>query len=408
MTDMDESDKRQADGESLSSEIPSGKGNILVIGNSGVGKSTLINAVLGEDIAAAQFGTEGTTKELKLYESDLVPFRVIDTVGFEPSFWKRRAAIQAVKKWSQESAKAEKNDTQINVIWFCVDGTAGKLFPETIGNLQRATNMWPSVPIIVVITKSYSVPDREKNIELVNKAFASMKRSKPADVIPVVASTFTLNDVAYAPPEGISELIDATNDLLPDGRRAAQKDISRFKLNRKRALAQTVIVAGTASGAVVGAIPIPFPDAALLTPLEVAEVNALAKIYGIKQDEDSQKFFNSIIEVGAASVVAKTVLQALKAVPGIQIGAAALNAVIAAAIVAAMGEGSSYIFEQIYLGNKSVEDVDWVKKVMEARMTNDFLEKLLAAISGLGKNATPQRIAQVVSSLFSATATKKD
>jgi uncharacterized protein (DUF697 family)/GTPase SAR1 family protein len=408
MTDMDEGDKRQADSESLSPEIPSGKGNILVIGNSGVGKSTLINAVLGEDVAEAHYGAVGTTKELKLYDSESVPFRVIDTVGFEPSSWKSRAAVQAVKKWSRDSAKAGKNDTQINAIWFCVEGTSSKLFDETIKNLQRATSMWPSVPFVVVITKSYSVPDREKNIELVNQAFASPKRSKPAAVIPVVAATFTLNDLAYAPPEGIAELIDETNNLLPEGRKAAQKDISRFKLNRKRALAQTVIVAGTTGGVVVGAVPIPFPDAIILAPLELTEIKALAKIYGIKQDEDSQKFFNSIIEVGAASVVAKTVLQALKAVPGIQIGAAALNAVIAAAIVAAMGEGASYVFEQIYLGNKSVEDVDWVKKVMEARMTNDFLEKLLAAVSGLGENATPQRIAQVVSSLFSATATKKD
>lgn len=44
------------------------KGNVLVIGNSGVGKSTLINAVLGEQVAKTSWGTEGTTKELKIYE----------------------------------------------------------------------------------------------------------------------------------------------------------------------------------------------------------------------------------------------------------------------------------------------------------------------------------------------------
>ena len=44
------------------------KGNVLVIGNSGVGKSTLINAVLGEDVAKTGWGTNGTTDRLEIYE----------------------------------------------------------------------------------------------------------------------------------------------------------------------------------------------------------------------------------------------------------------------------------------------------------------------------------------------------
>lgn len=76
------------------------RGNVLVIGNSGVGKSTLINSVLGEERAETGWGTAGTTKELKIYENDDIPFRIIDSVGFEPSFINKHKAIHAVKKWS--------------------------------------------------------------------------------------------------------------------------------------------------------------------------------------------------------------------------------------------------------------------------------------------------------------------
>ena len=104
------------------------RGNVLVIGNSGVGKSTLINAVLGEEKALTGYGTTGTTDKLEIYESEKLPFRVIDTIGFEPTFMKEQMAINAVKKWSKNSAKEGMEDTQINVIWFCVDGTSRKLF----------------------------------------------------------------------------------------------------------------------------------------------------------------------------------------------------------------------------------------------------------------------------------------
>ena len=40
------------------------KGNVLVIGNSGVGKSTLINAVVGEQVAVTARGTAGQTNRL--------------------------------------------------------------------------------------------------------------------------------------------------------------------------------------------------------------------------------------------------------------------------------------------------------------------------------------------------------
>ena len=46
------------------------KGNVLVIGNSGVGKSTLINAVVGEQVAVTGRGTAGQTNRLEIYGED--------------------------------------------------------------------------------------------------------------------------------------------------------------------------------------------------------------------------------------------------------------------------------------------------------------------------------------------------
>ena len=373
-------------------------GNVLVIGNSGVGKSTLINAVLGENVAETCFGTHGTTQTLKIYESEEIPFRIIDTIGFEPSFIKEMQAINAVKKWSVDSAKKGNENSKINVIWFCVDGTSTKLFPKTIEDLSRATSMWQSVPVIVVITKSYAIPDRQLNIDMVNHAFANQKRyaKNLRKVIPVVASTYVLNDTAFAPPEGITELIDATNELMPEGIKAGNEDIAKFNLNRKRALAHGVVGAATTAAVVIGAVPIPFADALLLTPIEIALVNGLAQIYGISKNEESKRFFSSIVEVGTVGVAAKALIGALKAIPGIAIGASVLNAIIAGSIVGALGEGSIYVFEQVYLGKKSMSDIAWVQKVIEEKFSPKLKETINAIVEQVALNPNQKDIVGVI------------
>ncbi len=374
------------------------KGNVLVIGNSGVGKSTLINAVLGEEKAKTGWGTKSTTSKLDIYESEQLPFRLIDTVGFEPSLIKGQMAINAVKSWSKRSAKEGHTDNQINVIWFCVEGTSSKLFDQTIKSLSRATAMWESVPVIVVITKSYSVPDREKNKDMVNSAFEKQKRYSKnfKEPIPVVAETYKLSETAFAAPEGITELIDVTNELMPEGVRAAANDIHKFKIRRKRALAQSVVATSTVAAASVGAVPIPFADAAILAPLEITEINALASIYGIRNNEKSKQLLDSIVEVGTVSAAAKATISGLKCIPGINLGASVLNAVIAGSIAATIGEGSIYVFEKIYTGEKSVEDIEWVKNVIESKFSPQFIEKVTEALKQVADSGNIKEIGTVV------------
>lgn len=381
------------------------EGNVLVIGNSGVGKSTLINAVLGEDRAETGWGVAGTTGELKLYKAkaEEISFRVIDSVGFEPSLAKELRAINSVKKWLRDSTKKGNENNQINVIWFCVDGTAAKLFPRAVSALSRATALLPSVPVVVVITKSYAIPDRQKNIQMVKEAFANQKRFSEVirEIIPVVASTFVLNETAFAPPEGIAELIDTTNELMPEGIKASKEDVSSFILKRKRVLAHGTVGVATAGAVVVGAVPIPFADGLVLAPLEITEVNALARIYEIDKNEQSKLLFKAIIEMGTVSVAAKTAISGLKAIPGINLAASVINAIIAGSFAAALGEGSIYVFEQIYLGKKNVSDIEWVKKIMETKFSKQFIDTANSVLGKISDDTDKSSIAKTILGAFS-------
>lgn len=241
---------------------------------------------------------------------------------------------------------------------------------------------------------------------MVHNAFAQQKRyaKNLKAVIPVVAQTYTLNDTAFAPPEGIMELIDATNAVLPEGMKAAEKDIASFKLKRKRAMAQSVITASTAAGGAVGAIPLPFADAAILVPVESGLVTALRKIYGIPDGDDAQKIMDTILEVGTASIAAKAAISALKAIPGVNLAGEVINAIVAAAIVAAIGEGSAFVFEKVYLGEMSAKDVDAIRNLIEQKLDNEFVRKVTEVIedfagSDQGKNSLKDLAGNLVKTL---------
>ena len=381
------------------------KGNVLVIGNSGVGKSTLINAVLGEEAekkAITGRGIKGTTLDLEIFENEGISFRLIDTIGFEPGFFKERKAVNAVKHWSKESTKAGKEDSRINVIWFCVDGTSSKLFPKAIDSMMNATSMWKNVPIVVVITKSYSEPEREANKQMIRDAFAARKKyvDRLNQIIPVVAEPYTLREGVYAPPEGITELIELTNKLLPEGFKAAEQDVRNYNLIRKRALSQTVVSVATLAGITIGGVTLPFADAMILTPTETLEIESIAKIWDIRKNDQSKALLDTIVDAGTVGAAGKLLAGSLKAIPVINVGTAVVNAFIAGSIVFALGECSSYIFEQIYMGKKSISDIEWVKKILEEKMTKSVLEDITKALKNLPENADKNQIMDLILKVF--------
>ncbi|MBO4863001.1 MAG: 50S ribosome-binding GTPase [Eubacterium sp.] len=346
--------------------------NVVVIGNSGVGKTTLIRTLLADQ----DFQTE-ITKELRLYDSRSLGFRLIDTIGFEYGYINQVKAVNAIKKWSKDSIKTNDLNRQINMIWYCIDGTSKRFAKRNVDMFIKSTSVWKSVPIIVVITKSYSKIEREENVRMVQEAFANNAKTDMnlKAIIPVVASTYQIDENVNVVPYGLDDLLMATSFYLPEGKTAAQHDIGRFKLNQKRMMSHSLVGASTLAAATIGLSPIPFSDGALLTPLEIGEIKSLSKMYEMQFDEKSN-LFQTIIEAGAAGVIGKTALSVLNTIPGINLAAEVLNAIVAGTIVAALGEGCIYVFEKIYLGEKSPDDIEWVKKSMESEVLKKLMSRL--------------------------------
>lgn len=353
------------------------KGNVLILGNSGVGKSTLINAIYKSNVAeVANATTEGVTKKLQVYDKKSMPFRLIDTVGFEPGFLRNFFIIREVKQYTKNIAKKDNNQEYINMIWFCIDGTSPRLFNKTINDFIGAIKGWKSIPIIIVITKSYSSEDTKANINVVKSVVEKRKiNDRVVGIIPVVAEQYVIDDGIYKEPFGLDKLIECTNNNMPEGMRAAKRDVESFILEKKNMSAHVSIFLSTTAGIAVCAIPLPLPDAAPLTAIEGFEIETIANIYGLKEQFKKTGIMQYIIEAGTIAIVGKQLANILKAIPGINLAASVINSIVGGSIVAVIGKVTQYSCEQVYRGDRTIDDVDWIKKLVDNEFSKGIQSK---------------------------------
>ena len=130
--------------------------SIIIIGKSGVGKSTLINCILKEKLAK-----EGVGKRITIvnaaYQNKIIPFlRLIDTRGIE---FEQKYGPKAILDNALDYINNQKNNENqdynnyINCVWFCVKGNdIEEKEIEIINNLQKKES---NLPIIVVNTLQY-------------------------------------------------------------------------------------------------------------------------------------------------------------------------------------------------------------------------------------------------------------
>lgn len=342
------------------------KANILVLGTSGAGKSTLINTVIGKPVAKVGNGKH-VTEKMDSYESDELNFRLIDSRGFEYSMWNTQKAVKDMKSWMKDGLKDDK--PRIHMLWFCVDATSKRFTKQNVKTMEQVKKEWPDVPIIVVLTKSFFVAEDDDNIEMVKETFArfAKKTGMPIAIVPVLAEAPKEESIVA---RGIEDLVAVTVANVDNAVKISEEAVKKYDLKCKKVKAQIATIGATTSASVVGAIPIDFPDAVILTPLETTLITGIAKIYNLdKQEDATKKLISRIIEAGTVSMIAKAAINQLKLIPGVaNIAADVLNAFVAGAIVLGIGEASAIIMEKVYLGDIESEDLDWVDKIVEGSM----------------------------------------
>lgn len=330
------------------------KMNILVLGVSGAGKSTLIQSISGTEVVTGV--GEGNTPKISVYESEDWPIRFIDTKGFEYSIVEQWKTIRQVKKYTRNQVKNEEDSKAgIDAVWYCVEGTAKRMFVHNIELMTKATKEWKNIPVFAVITKSYSETDIPENVDAVKMAFAKAKGVNLKKVIPVVAKEYSINDDVCVAPRGIEELCAETLKFSKEAKGIAKENLDRMIMQQKRYTANAIAGGAATAAAVIGAVPFNFADALLLVPLETTLTKSIFKVYNVNF---SGQLVSAVVGSAMITNIAKA---AIKALTGkIPFGGAALNGTIAAVIVEALGQAVIAAAEAMAKGQLDPEKIDSV------------------------------------------------
>lgn len=316
--------------------------NLAVFGKTGVGKSTLVNAIFGTEVAETGLG-KPVTRGLVYYRHPGGLLGLYDSEGFETGT--SGDEILAGLRTFVSDSRALPIDQQIHAAWYLVRWS-DRRFEERQADFVRALAEI-GVPVMLVITQ---VPSREgvphpEAVELANYIQSLGLPLRPdgrAYLTNALADPFT-----GSPVFGLQELLDATYLVVPEVATAALTAVQILDLERKRQAARKIINQSVALAAGVGATPIPFSDAALLVPTQVTMIARVTAAYGLPADRSrALAAAGAVVLTGGATMAGRYIATSLlKAIPGGQIATSAISATVAGSLTRAVGEAWARVCE---------------------------------------------------------------
>lgn len=305
-----------------------GRANIIIAGRSGVGKSTLINAVFQGDLAETGQGRP-VTKEVREFTKEDVPLSVFDTRGLEMEQY--RQTVQELVDLVQTRRHEEDHKRHIHLAWVCISEESRRVEEGETHLVQRLSEL--GLPVISVVTKARA--DRGFRNEV-------WKLCPEVRQVVRVRAIYERDDEGHEyQPMGLDTLIGATMEVVPEGVRSAFVAAQRVSLDLKKSRAHMVVAAAATASGAAGITPIPFTDALVLVPIQTTMLAGITAVFGIPATEGFLAGVVASIAGGTAATYAGRTLVSnlLKFLPGAGTAAGAMiSGATAAALTTALGE----------------------------------------------------------------------
>ncbi|WP_411155737.1 GTPase [Helicobacter pylori] len=367
-------------------DIKESKMNILLMGYTGSGKSSLINALFGKEIAKAGVG-KPITQHLEKYIDEEKGLVLWDTKGIEDKDY--HDTMQSIKKEMEDSFKTLSEKEAIDVAYLCVKETSSRVQERELLSFAKNWN----IPTIFVFTntqekagdafvkESQRIIDEEWGFKGFIKAYARVNS---------VAFSFRGIEV---PIEGLKELVAETEKYLSDAKENKRRhflSIQKVKIQeRKQAMideSKTIIhVASGAAGAAgaAGLIPIPFSDALAIAPIQAGMIYKMNDAFEVSLGKSATPtFITEISSVIALAHVERTLVNGfLKLIPGAgSVVGAAISGATAVVITEGIGFAYLKVLEKCFndeTGEVKLPAVDVITSLFKENYLNlDTIKKL--------------------------------
>lgn len=346
--------------------------NLAVFGSTGAGKSTLVNAIFGKDVADTGVG-QPVTKGIEYHRRDDGFLGIFDSEGFETG-----SAGDQILDGLQSVVQSRRTgpiDQQIHAAWYLVRWSDRRFENAQAEFVRSLAGM--GLPVIVVLTQ---VPSKDGEVhpharELADY-IASLDLPIRADGAPVLTNALA-DAFTHAPVFGLDRLLDVTYDVVPEAAQAALTAAQRLDMERKKKAVKAIVNQAVTVASGIGAVPIPFTDAALLVPNQVTMIARISAAYGLPpQRSRAMAIAGSLVLTGGATMAGRfAVTNLLKFVPGGAIAGSAISATVAGSLTRAVGMAWARVCEYAISLPPAQQEAFWNSSAVVDRFRSALSER---------------------------------
>lgn len=328
---------------------------VLVAGNTGAGKSTLINTVFGREVARTGTGRP-VTEDVVEYVSEVPPLRVLDTRGFEAG-----DGIAFDKVDAEFSRRLAQGDpaAHIHVAWLCVLSGSNRFEPAHEKFIQRLAER--GIPCVIALTQADRDTDLLDHVNGLLKKHRHRFSKHEILALELLAEPTRGRNGQETKAHGVTELLNLTDRFLDAGMRTAfaQAQIVNVELKKREARVIVTLAAVAAAGS--AAIPVPGGHGVALAIIQVGMMAKIDLIFG-----RSLLGGKNVIQ-GAATKLAGmsgrwafglALETALKFLPGAgSIAGTAIGGTVGSAITTTMGMAYVEVSARVAAGDPTLSNV---------------------------------------------------
>lgn len=282
------------------------KVNIIVMGKTGVGKSTLINNLFRDKLAETGTG-KPVTQHLHRISKEGIPLTLYDTKGLELSSDVQKEITNEIFEYIDTQ---NGTDEEIHLIYYAIHAQSNRIEETEIELIKQLSE---KVPVLIVLTQAMGVQSEEF------EAYIDNLNLPVTDIQRVMAEPFKINKDVTIERFGLDTLVEQSFTVLPEVYHKAFNNVQQANIKRKVKAARNWALGYNAMTFGVGFTPIPFTDSSVLVPIQITMLAHITGIFGIDLDRATiVSLIAAVGGTGSAKYVGRSIVSnALKAIPGV-------------------------------------------------------------------------------------------